>query len=144
MPPNSSTTARWLTYAGILPFAAGLAGQLFAPEAAPWREWTAAYGAVIAAFIAGIHWAVHLFYGDKAPINLLISSNVLALAAWGALLLPAGPGPFRLLVVVFLALVLIDRRLHRVGLIPDWFYRLRLQASAAVSLCLLGMAAAVM
>lgn len=144
MPPNSSTTARWLTFAGILPFAAGLAGQVFAPEAAPWREWTAAYGAVIAAFIAGIHWAVHLFFGDKAPVNLLISSNVLALAAWGALLLPAGPGPFRLLVVVFLALVLIDRRLHRAELIPDWFYRLRLQASAAVSLCLLGMAVAVM
>ena len=144
MPPNASTTARWLTYAGILPFAAGLAGQLFAPEAAPWREWTAAYGAVIAAFIAGIHWAVHLFFGDKAPVNLLISSNVLALAAWGALLLPAGSGPFRLLVVVFLALVLIDRRLHRAELIPDWFYRLRLQASAAVSLCLLGMAVAVM
>ena len=144
MPPNSTTIARGLTYAGILPFAAGLAGQLFAPEAAPWREWTAAYGAVIAAFIAGIHWAVHLFFGDKAPVNLLISSNVLALAAWGALLLPAGPGPFRLLVLVFLALVLIDRRLYRAELIPDWFYRLRLQASAAVSLCLLGMAVAVM
>ena len=144
MPPNSTATARWLTYAGILPFAAGMAGQVFAPEAAPWREWTAAYGAVIAAFIAGIHWAVHLFFGDKAPLNLLISSNVLALAAWAALLLPAGPGPFRLLVVVFLALVLIDRRLHRADLIPEWFYLLRLQASAAVSLCLLGMAVAVM
>jgi hypothetical protein len=144
MSPNSITTACWLTYAGILPFAAGLVGQVFAPEAAPWREWTAAYGAVIAAFIAGIHWAVHLFFGDKAPVNLLISSNVLALAAWGALLLPAGPGPFRLLVLVFLALVLIDRRLYRAELIPDWFYRLRLQASAAVLLCLLGMAVAVM
>ena len=35
------------------------------------------------------------------------------LAAWGALLLPDGPGPFRLLILVFLALVLIDRRFRR-------------------------------
>jgi len=40
--------------------------------------------------------------------------------------------------------VLIDRRLRKAELIPEWFYRLRLQASAAVSLCLLGMAVAVM
>lgn len=144
MPSNSTRAARLLTYAGILPFAIGLAGQVFAPAAAPWPEWTAAYAAVIAAFIAGIHWAVHLFFGDRAPMNLLVSSNVLALAAWGALLLPAGPWPFRLLIPVFLALVLIDRRLARAGLIPAWFYRLRLQASAAVTLCLLGMAVAVM
>lgn len=144
MPPNSTQAARLLTYAGILPFAIGLAGQVFAPTAAPWQQWTAAYGAVIAAFIAGIHWAVHLFFGARAPINLLLSSNILALAAWGALLLPDGPGPFRLLILVFLALVLIDRRLRKAELIPEWFYRLRLQASAAVSLCLLGTAVAVM
>ena len=87
---------------------------------------------------------MHLFFGERAPINLLLSSNVLALAAWGALLLPDGPGPFRLLILVFLALVLIDRRLRKAELIPEWFYRLRLQASAAVSLCLLGIAVAVM
>ena len=72
MPSNSTQAARLLTYAGILPFAIGLAGQVFAPTAAPWQQWTAAYGAVIAAFIAGIHWAVHLFFGERAPINLLL------------------------------------------------------------------------
>lgn len=142
MNPNPTPTARILTLSGILPFAAGAAGQWLAPDAAPWPAWTSAYGAVIAAFIAGIHWAVHLFFAARVPLNLLVSSNVLALAAWLALLLPAGPLPFLLLVAVFAALLAADRALHRAGLIPAWFYRLRIQASSAVVLCLLAMAAA--
>lgn len=142
MNPNPTPTARILTLSGILPFAAGAAGQWLAPDSAPWPAWTLAYGAVIAAFIAGIHWAVHLLFAARAPLNLLVSSNVLALAAWLALLLPAGPLPFLLLVAVFAALLAVDRALHRAGLIPAWFYRLRIQASSAVVLCLLAMAAA--
>jgi len=142
MNPNPTRTARILTLSGILPFAIGAAGQWLAPELAPWPVWTLGYGAVIAAFIAGIHWAVHLFFAARAPLNLLVSSNVLALAAWLALLLPAGPAPFLLLVAVFAALLAVDRALQRAELIPAWFYRLRIEASSAVVLCLLAMAVA--
>jgi Protein of unknown function (DUF3429) len=144
MNPIQTRTARYLTFAGLIPFAAGLFGQIGLPAVLPWQAWTIAYGAVIAAFIAGIHWAVFLFRSEHSPVNLLLTSNVLALAAWAALLLPSGPWPFRCLLLVFVALVLIDRRLHKAGVIPDWFYKLRLQASTAVSLCLLAMAVAVM
>ena len=142
MNPNPTRTARVLTLSGILPFAIGAAGQWLAPELAPWPVWTLGYGAVIAAFIAGIHWAVHLFFAARAPLNLLITSNALALVAWLALLLPAGPLPLLLLVAVFAALLAVDRALQRAELIPAWFYRLRIQASAAVSLCLLVLAVA--
>lgn len=141
---KQQATARFLTFAGIFPFAAGVLGQILAPNLAPWPALTVAYGAVIAAFLAGIHWAVYLFKAEHCSFNLLISSNVVALTAWLALLLPSGPWPFRLLLLVFVLLIVLDRRLHREGLIPDWFYRLRLQASAAVTLCLFGMAIAVM
>lgn len=144
MNPTQQQTARILTLAGILPFAIGLIGQIWAPALLPWPAWTAAYGAVIAGFIAGIHWAVYLFKAGQCRVNLLLTSNVLALAAWASLLLPSGPWPFRCLLLVFVALVVLDSRLHASGLIPDWFYKLRLQASTAVSLCLLGMAVAVM
>jgi hypothetical protein len=144
MNPSQKQTARYLTLAGILPFAAGLIGQIWMPTDLPWQVWTIAYGAVIAAFIAGIHWAVFLFKSEQCPVNLLLTSNVLALLAWMALLLPPGPWPLRLLLLVFVALVVLDSRLYRSGLIPDWFYTLRLQASTAVSLCLLAMAVAVM
>ena len=142
MNSNPTRTARVLTLSGILPFAIGAAGQWLAPELAPWPVWTLGYGAVIAAFIAGIHWAVHLFFAARAPLNLLITSNVLALAAWLALLLPVGPLPLLLLAAVFAALLAVDRALQRAQLIPAWFYRLRIQASAMVSLCLLVLAVA--
>jgi len=141
---TQQNTARILTFAGILPFAAGVLGQILAPELAPWPVLTVSYGAVIAAFIAGIHWAVFLYKADQCRINLLLSSNILALAAWLALLLPSGPWPLRLLLVIFVALIVLDRRLHLQSLIPDWFYRLRVQASTVVTVCLLAMAIAVM
>lgn len=130
------TTARVLTYLGILPF---LLGALIFFDSALFgfkfsEHWVITYGAIIASFIAGIHWGLYL--AGKAPINLFIHSNIVALAAWSALLI-SPVYSFILLTLCFLYLIVIDIRLARAGVIQPWFLRLRKHATIAViSVCL--------
>ena len=69
------------------------------------------YGLLIVSFMAGVHWGQYLS-GLRAGVNLLVSSNIVALVAWfGFLLLPAFWFCL-LLVLLFAVLYLIDMKLH--------------------------------
>jgi hypothetical protein len=143
--PRFLRVAQGLVYAGSLPFLAcallSWMGPIVGmPEVDPVAV-AIGYGAVIASFIAGIHWAVHLFAGARGGDNLLIASNVVALIAWGALLI-GGAWGLALLIACFAALFALDRRLHSRGIWPLWFFRLRRNITAIVTTALLATLAA--
>lgn len=138
--PRFLRLAQGLVYAGSLPFLAcallsWMGPIVGTPEVDPVAV-AIGYGAVIASFIAGIHWAVHLFAGARGGDNLLIASNVVALIAWGALLI-GGVWGLALLIACFAALFALDRRLHSCGIWPLWFFRLRLNITVIVTCALL-------
>ncbi len=121
--------ATLLPYFGALPFYLGLA---------LWPVWSGApeavlaYGAVIAAFVSGLGWTQAMVQPARAPAGLLILSNVTALAAWAALLVPPGKLVYALEVLVFAVLLGIDWRLTRAGAWPDWFWPVRRNVSGLV------------
>lgn len=143
--PRFLRLAQGLVYAGSLPFLACALLAWTGPIAAlPGLDpvgVAAAYGAVIASFIAGIHWAMHLFAGERCGDNLLIASNIVALLAWSALLI-GGAWGLALLIACFATLFALDCRLHRRGLWPVWFFRLRRNITAIVIGALLATLAA--
>lgn len=143
--PRFLSLAQVLVYSGSLPFLAcallAWAGPIAgAPDVDPVAV-AIGYGAVIASFIAGIHWAVHLFAGARGGDNLLIASNIVALIAWAALLI-GGAWGLALLIACFAALFALDHRLHRRGVWPAWFFRLRRNITAIVIGALLATLAA--
>ena len=128
--------AKYLTYAGIIPFVflAKLSIfelNLFNIAAYPLLL---VYSAVIAAFIGGIHWGLYLF--KEAPLNLFVHSNIITLVAW---LAAAGLLPFNVLLLAgcFIYLYLIDMNLVKQGVTEAWFHQLRTHASVAVVISLL-------
>ncbi|RUT28550.1 DUF3429 domain-containing protein [Arsenicitalea aurantiaca] len=126
---SRQTIALILTAAGALPFLAGLVDV--ALLGGQWLQAIQVYGAVIAAFICGIHWGAAMFAPERMAPRLLILSNFLALLAWLSALLPPTAG-FLSLAAVFGSLLLVDRHLFRAGLWPDWFWTLRIAISALV------------
>jgi len=136
--PLNHRTAQLLTYAGTLPLviaAVGLAvGQLPSSDVL-WMAST--YSAIIISFLAGIHWACHLFFSDRCPRNLLLTSNTIALLAWLSLLVPQHqPWQVLLQILCFLYLLILDYKLSVAGILPPWFYSLRLNATMIVVLAL--------
>jgi hypothetical protein len=126
--------ARALTFAGSLPFLAAIVALVLAPALATAHIWQAvlAYGAVIASFVSGIHWGLFLYRERRLPLNLFISSNLCALAAWAALLVPSRQGALVLLIAVFAALFAIDHTLYAAKAHAHWFYKLRAAITAVV------------
>jgi Protein of unknown function (DUF3429) len=132
--------AKILTYSGTLPLVACIA-LIFAPIAGLDANVLAkTYGAIILSFLCGIHWALFLFFSEKCPHPLLITSNVLALLAWCSLLGIHHKMAFALQALCFVIVFALDVRLHRVGILPEWFYHLRRNATAIVVICLSAMA----
>ena len=78
--------AKILTYSGTLPLVVCVA-LIFSPIAGVDSHRVAVtYSAIILSFLCGIHWAAFLFFAEKCPRHLLITSNVVALLAWCSLL----------------------------------------------------------
>lgn len=92
------------------------------------------YTLIIGAFMAGVHWGHHL---DKAPKQLAIFSNLIALSFWFAYLLL----PFKFFlyaaILLFLFLLLIDRSLLEKQIIDMKYFYTRCAASLIVVLSLL-------
>lgn len=125
-----------LTYSGTLPLV-GCVVLLFAPLAGVDGKLVAlAYAAVILSFLCGIHWAVFLFFSEKCPNNLLITSNIVALLAWASLLVAHHELTLAFQGLCFLALFALDFKLRNAGLLPEWFYHLRRNATIIVVFCL--------
>ena len=140
MKKSDINLASILTYSGTLPLVACVV-LIFAPIAGVDGNLVAkTYGAVILSFLCGIHWAAFLFFAEKCPHQLLITSNVLALLAWCSLLATHQRMALALQAMCFLILFALDFRLHNVGILPEWFYYLRRNATVIVVVCLSAMA----
>lgn len=139
MNDGQARLARALTYGGILPPWLGLVLHL--TVAAPaWAGFAvAAYGAVIASFVCGMHWGIALRPVATIPVNLLLTSNAGALAAWLLVLVALWSIPFACigLVVVLGLLLLIDHRLLGAAVLQPWFWTVRRNASLGLGAGLL-------
>lgn len=125
-----------LTYSGTLPLVVSIA-LAFAPIAGiDGNSMARAYAAVILSFLCGIHWAIFLFFAEKCPHPLLITSNAVALLAWASLLVTHHAMALTLQAMCFLVLFALDFRLRRAGILPEWFYHLRRNATVIVVLFL--------
>ena len=136
MKQNEIMLAKILTYSGTLPLIA-CAISVFSPVTGFDSILIArTYSAIIVSFLCGIHWAVYLFFADKCPRNLLITSNVIALLAWSSLLLANQTIAALLQTLCFLYLLTLDLKLRGAGILTEWFYHLRQNATIIVVLCL--------
>ncbi len=147
-PPPNARLAQSLTYAGTLPLIA-CAAAVWMPRLLDADVVTVdvaaiavAYGAIIASFVSGIHWAASVFFPQRCGYLPLIASNAVALLAWLCLLWDYAAGACMLLALCFVALFAVDRRLHAQAVLPTWFYRLRRNATTIVVSMLLLMALA--
>jgi hypothetical protein len=128
--------AKWLTYAGTLPMLASV-GLAFLPFAAvDGFEIARTYGAIIIAFLSGLHWASYFFFSERCPLNLLVTSNIVALIAWCSLLIVQVELAIFVQVLCFLALLQLDKKLLETAVLPEWFYHLRRNATIVVVLSL--------
>ena len=135
---------------GLLPFLGCTIGIILFPSEVPVPNLVQAmiaYGAVILAFLGGVHWGFAL---DPRPLitvpgQISLDSRRLALGVvpslvgWAALLVPLVSSPLIaivLLILGFLGTTLVEARAHRRGAMPTGYMGLRWLLSAVVLLCL--------
>jgi hypothetical protein len=128
--------AKLLTYSGTLPLIFCAAAMLMPIGAIDAGFLARTYSAVIISFLCGIHWAVYLFFSEKCQRNLLIASNVVALIAWLSLITAHDRIYLLIQNFCFLYLLTLDMKLRDCGILPEWFYHLRRNATIIVVLCL--------
>ncbi len=125
-----------LTLLGALPFVATVVAQFSGVSAFHTSYFSLTYGAVILSFLGGMHWGIFLSQAHATRINLLVTSNLFTLLAWGSLLMLVPITQYLIQITCFLALLLIDRKLAADGMIERWFYNLRKQVTLVVVVCL--------
>jgi hypothetical protein len=124
--------AKILTYSGTLPLIACFFLQVFPVSGFDGNLIAKAYGAIIISFLCGIHWATYLFFAEKCPRNLLLTSNLVSLLAWSSLLILNQQIVTLLQVLCFVYLLILDLKLRAAGILPGWFYTLRRNATVIV------------
>lgn len=137
--PNA---ARYLGYAGLLPFIATALGACLLEGQAQIASERAllSYAAVILSFMGAVHWGLAIRPTEATPTvdpsRMLIISVVPALIAWSALAM-APATALLVMTVAFVALASIDHRYTADGIAPRWYWRLRLPLTVVVVVCLL-------
>lgn len=119
-----------LTFAGALPFYLLLLPGFIASDLRLHGFLT--YGAIIAAFMAGTLWGLAQRERDP-PIFPIVASNVLALAAWASLLIPYTLAATALQLIIFIALLEMDRRMGEHGRETPWYFTMRTRITALVA-----------
>jgi hypothetical protein len=128
-----------LGVAGLIPFI-GCAYLALTPGGAPGIMALLAYGAVILAFLGGVHWGFALpepsGRGERERLGLGVLPS---LVGWVGLLLGiAGipEGGIAILLAGFLGITVVEARATRLGLMPTGYMTLRYGLSATVLLVL--------
>lgn len=131
---------RWLGYAGLIPFLAGLLVLSFSDDAV-WRDTAAEtlcnYAAVIASFLGAVHWGAAADSRDGLHHARLRWGIMPALLAWTLSTLP-DTAAFAGFAVLFALILVVDRYLLPV--LDDHYRQLRLQLSLIVVATMLGAA----
>ncbi|MBA1149051.1 DUF3429 family protein [Ectothiorhodospiraceae bacterium WFHF3C12] len=132
-----TSTAAWLGYGGLVPFAAGAAGSWWAPVADAAQRGLLFYAAVIITFVGAVHWGLGMArVPSRQGEEALVFSVLPALFAWLAVwLLPTAAA----LGVIMLGLVAVRgyELLRREQWFPQWYRRLRNHLSLGAALALL-------
>lgn len=128
--------AKTLAFMGALPFIGAVVAQSLGMAHYHSGYLALSYGAVIISFLCGIHWGLFLSHAHEIRLNLLVSSNLLAVIAWATLFFVVPVTQYLVQIAAFIVLWLIDRRLVAEGVIERWFYQLRKQVTMLVLLCL--------
>lgn len=127
-----------LTWLGLVPFVLCAAGAVILP--AVWglkaMDLLRGYGMVVLAFTGAVHWGAALFRHVPFPqgfhARLLLAWGVApALIGWAALALPMWAGLW-VLAGGFVAALAADRLAVGRGLLPSWYWRLRLPVTCCV------------
>lgn len=129
-----------LGVAGLIPFfAMGYLSLGSQPERA--GEGLVAYGAVILAFLGGVHWGFALqdpaARSERARLALGV---VPSLVGWVAMLFTIAisiEAALGLLIIGFIGLTVMEARARRLDLVPSGYMALRYGLSAAVLLALI-------
>ena len=137
-----SATARWLGYAGLIPFV-GLALAValgLTPGAEAHARWLIGYAALIASFLGGIHWGLVMRIpadaGRSGASGRLAWGVTPSLLAWASWVMPTG-GALLWLAIVLAVCFIVDRGIYALAGAQAWL-RMRLQlTSVAVASCLL-------
>jgi hypothetical protein len=131
------TLTKLLTYAGSIPFIFLTILNLKGTQTIYGADVTKtliAYAAIILSFVAAIHFAYGIMQ-DQYANSFLIKSNIIALAAWVALLIE-----FQLAILIiltgFIITTFIDICAFKKSVIPEWFFKLRMRISIIVIICL--------
>ena len=132
-------TATLLGVAGLLPFiATGLAA--LGPQGDRAMLALVAYGAVILAFLGGVHWGFALEdAAARSERQRLLWSVVPSLIGWVAMLLAIAvsvEAAILLLVIAFIGTTAVEARAQRAGLMPRGYMALRYGLSTGVVLVL--------
>lgn len=117
--------AKTLTFLGLIPFIAPVIGYLLGVRDVHLAQFALNYGAVIAAFLCGIHWGLFLAKSDQTRLNLLITSDAFTLLAWASLLTLIPRYQYLIQIACFTLLLIIDIALGKEGVVPRWFIELR-------------------
>ena len=126
-----------LALAGTLPFFGALANSVFHLVPFDNAYFALSYGAIILAFLSGAVWMLALFSGAKSPLLVMITSNLIALLAWGCLLMSFAHLALVLEMVGFTLLYYLDVRFAKLHVIPLWYLKLRGRVSITVMVLLL-------
>jgi hypothetical protein len=131
--------AKWLGYAGLLPFLAGAAGVWWLPVGsnAMAGAGLAAYAAVIVSFLGGIHWG--LGFRDRTSLSF-VWSVVPSLLAWGALLLPQLSWSLGASALSLLLCWAVDRQRYASCGLAAWLPMRHTLTAVAVLCCFVGAA----
>jgi hypothetical protein len=137
---NTKSLYSALAFAGVTPFLACALLPLLGIDALPrigrLDEVANSYGLAIVCFLSGIHWAQHLDSKVQVPLNLMVTSNAVFLFAWFAFLLGATKWSLAMQIVALVAILAVDWRLTRAGVIEADYFRVRSIATALASAAL--------
>ena len=131
---SAPAAVKCLSYAGLIPFIAALAGLLILADAPRDLAMRAllAYAAVILSFVGAVHWGYLLNSGpDNAPF-LLGFSTLPNLTAWLSLLL-ADRIALLVLVLAFPLLLLYEKFSALNSILPGWYMTMRARLTGIVT-----------
>lgn len=128
-----------LTLSGALPFLGALVLMFFPIPPLDAALLASTYGALIIAFVAGTQWGLFLTFSERSPIDLMVYSNLLTLAAWAGLLFLPIAFALALQAVCFLCLLFLDHRLLISDIIPPWYFSMRRLVTSIVVVTLLAL-----
>jgi hypothetical protein len=136
--PGNETTAKFLGYAGLIPFATFSIGSWIPlPFISDAVQILISYAAIILSFMGAVHWGLAMSKANQQRSQYFIASVIPALTAWVALLLPDTLA-LVVLLCAFIALFAYDRAVKIPQELPDWYIPMRKKLTLVVLICLSG------